>query len=212
MAALEALAALHAEHGHLQEVILQNFVPHQHYYGAGRPRSPTPPPANIGAPGRRRTEPDAPAWACEVTLTRDDGADHARTAADARGRHPGSAEPVGLVVRARSCLVPPPRRTPAPTAITSPQNTRSHRPVQVRTHPREHGYGAFSERLCVYPGFIDPEWPAGACWTSSSGTTGRSSHVNGSGRNRELVIAPDLAGRAIDDAGSQRRRADAPSS
>ena len=28
VAALEALAAVHAEHGHLQEVILQNFVPH----------------------------------------------------------------------------------------------------------------------------------------------------------------------------------------
>jgi FO synthase len=33
IASLEALAALHAEHGHLQEVILQNFVPHQSYYG-----------------------------------------------------------------------------------------------------------------------------------------------------------------------------------
>jgi FO synthase len=32
--ALEALAAVHAEHGHLQEVILQNFVPHPRYYGA----------------------------------------------------------------------------------------------------------------------------------------------------------------------------------
>src|SRR5450759_3194363 len=30
---LEALAAAHSEHGHLQEVILQNFVPHQRYYG-----------------------------------------------------------------------------------------------------------------------------------------------------------------------------------
>src|SRR5271155_1951163 len=30
---LEALAAAHAEHGHIQEVILQNFVPHQRYYG-----------------------------------------------------------------------------------------------------------------------------------------------------------------------------------
>ncbi|HEY8865792.1 MAG TPA: 7,8-didemethyl-8-hydroxy-5-deazariboflavin synthase subunit CofG, partial [Solirubrobacteraceae bacterium] len=28
VASLEALAAVHAEHGHLQEVILQNFVPH----------------------------------------------------------------------------------------------------------------------------------------------------------------------------------------
>src|SRR5918993_5358529 len=33
VAALEALAAVHAEHGHLQEVILQNFVPHRRYYG-----------------------------------------------------------------------------------------------------------------------------------------------------------------------------------
>ena len=33
VAALEALAAVHAEYGHLQEVILQNFVPHRRYYG-----------------------------------------------------------------------------------------------------------------------------------------------------------------------------------
>src|SRR5687767_14193002 len=33
LAALDALAAVHAEHGHLQEVILQNFVPHRRYYG-----------------------------------------------------------------------------------------------------------------------------------------------------------------------------------
>ena len=33
IAALERLAELHERHGHLQEVILQNFVPHQSYYG-----------------------------------------------------------------------------------------------------------------------------------------------------------------------------------
>src|SRR5205085_3635815 len=33
MQSLEKLAELHAEHGHIQEVILQNFVPHQRYYG-----------------------------------------------------------------------------------------------------------------------------------------------------------------------------------
>ena len=33
VASLEALAELHAEYGHLQEVILQNFVPHPRYYG-----------------------------------------------------------------------------------------------------------------------------------------------------------------------------------
>ncbi|HEY8809184.1 MAG TPA: 7,8-didemethyl-8-hydroxy-5-deazariboflavin synthase subunit CofG, partial [Solirubrobacterales bacterium] len=30
---LEAIARLHAEYGHIQEVILQNFVPHPRYYG-----------------------------------------------------------------------------------------------------------------------------------------------------------------------------------
>src|ERR1700690_2411390 len=33
LASLQALAEVHAEYGHLQEVILQNFVPHQRYYG-----------------------------------------------------------------------------------------------------------------------------------------------------------------------------------
>ena len=33
MASLEALAEVHARHGHLQEVILQNFVPHPRYHG-----------------------------------------------------------------------------------------------------------------------------------------------------------------------------------
>src|SRR6185436_16656097 len=32
--ALRALAEVNAEHGHVQEVILQNFVPHPRYYGA----------------------------------------------------------------------------------------------------------------------------------------------------------------------------------
>src|SRR3954463_15998800 len=34
IAALEAIAALHTEYGHVQEVILQNFVAHPRYYGA----------------------------------------------------------------------------------------------------------------------------------------------------------------------------------
>src|SRR5919201_101179 len=33
IASLEALAAIHERHGHIQEVILQNFVPHPSYYG-----------------------------------------------------------------------------------------------------------------------------------------------------------------------------------
>ena len=40
---------LHERYGHLQEVILQNFVPHPRYHGARLPRSPTQQPALGGA-------------------------------------------------------------------------------------------------------------------------------------------------------------------
>src|SRR5256714_5797137 len=33
IASLEALAEVHERHGHIQEVIIQNFVPHPRYYG-----------------------------------------------------------------------------------------------------------------------------------------------------------------------------------
>src|SRR4051794_11973043 len=78
VAALEALADVQREHGHLQEVILQNFVPHPRYYGAepaeiadraqlseaasgrlGRPR----------ADGRPHGEPaPLPGWATPISL------------------------------------------------------------------------------------------------------------------------------------------------
>src|SRR3712207_321551 len=67
--ALEALAALHRRHGHLQEVILQNFVPHRRYYGEE--------PAEIATEAAEafwrsglHAGPDVPApeWASPVTL------------------------------------------------------------------------------------------------------------------------------------------------
>src|SRR3954462_3379751 len=62
--ALRALADLHAEYGHLQEVILQNFVPHPRYYGAE--------PAQI-ADEAQRTDThgallDLPDWADPISL------------------------------------------------------------------------------------------------------------------------------------------------
>src|ERR671917_395665 len=61
VAALEAIAGVHREHGHIQEVILQNFVPHPRYYGAE--------PAEIADEAQREQshgEPEAmPPWADE---------------------------------------------------------------------------------------------------------------------------------------------------
>jgi FO synthase len=62
--ALEALASVHAEYGHLQEVILQNFVPHRRYYGEE--------PAEIAEEaqlsGVAGDASELPPWATEVTL------------------------------------------------------------------------------------------------------------------------------------------------
>src|SRR5829696_789223 len=62
--ALEALAAVHAEYGHLQEIILQNFVPHRRYYGEE--------PAEIADEAQRSGAAgiplELPSWATEVTL------------------------------------------------------------------------------------------------------------------------------------------------
>src|SRR6202043_3688798 len=68
MASLQALAELHERYGHIQEVILQNFVPHQRYYGQE--------PAQIADAASRdywrtgvadgRPELPLPDWACPV--------------------------------------------------------------------------------------------------------------------------------------------------
>ena len=94
-ASLEAIAKLHERHGHIQEVILQNYVPHQNYYGRE--------PAEIADAATReywRTgvwdgpHLDAPEWACEVTLE-----DMKRLVREARRLMPG----VGIQVPPNLC-------------------------------------------------------------------------------------------------------------
>src|SRR3954470_6218082 len=59
--ALEAIAAVHAEYGHVQEVILQNFVAHPRYYGAEVAEIADR--AQGTGDGARGTEVAPPAWA-----------------------------------------------------------------------------------------------------------------------------------------------------
>ncbi|MEI2700829.1 MAG: 5-amino-6-(D-ribitylamino)uracil--L-tyrosine 4-hydroxyphenyl transferase CofH [Baekduia sp.] len=72
VAALEALARVHAEHGHLQEVILQNVVPHRRYYGEEPAEIATGAAERFWRTGlREEAAPLAgglPAWANPVTL------------------------------------------------------------------------------------------------------------------------------------------------
>jgi FO synthase len=152
VAALEALAEVHAEYGHLQEVILQNFVPHPRYYGAE--------PAEIADEAQRSQthgEPAAlPGWAQEVTL-----------------------DDMRLLVRECRRLMPdvgvqiPPNLSDwwlplvdegatdlgglsANGDHISPEHPfpSVHR-MRKQLAPR--GY-ALTERLCVYPQYMDPAW------------------------------------------------------
>src|SRR6202163_2315907 len=157
---LEALAAVHAEFGHLQEVILQNFVPHQRYYGQE--------PAQIAdaaardywrtgvADGRPRLP--LPDWASPVSI--DDMkrliAEPARLMPDVGIQIPPNlADWWGELVAAGATDL---GGLSANGDHISPEHPFPS-PHQVRKALQEDGY-ALTERLCVYPRYIDPEWLA----------------------------------------------------
>ncbi len=159
VAALEALAAVHAEHGHLQEVILQNFVPHDSYYGRE--------PAQIAdAAAQRRwstgigdaPDRELPAWATPVSI-----AQMKRLVAEARRLMPdvGVQVPPNLagwwpeLVRAGATDL---GGLSANGDHISPEHPFPS-PREVRKRLAADGV-ALTERLCVYPRYIDQEWIA----------------------------------------------------
>jgi FO synthase len=205
LAALEALAAVHAEFGHLQEIIIQNFVPHQSYYGQEPAQIATEAAAaywrtgivsNPPTPGHRGTQPDAPSWSSEVTIE----------------------DLVELIVRTRELMpgvgiqVPPNLSDWWPELVAagatdlgglsangdhiSPEHPFPS-PAHVRRRLAQDGY-ALSERLCVYPDFIDPEWLAQGVLDLVKTDYWSFIPRRGSGRRGEVTVGPDVAGRAIE--------------
>ncbi len=161
MASLQALAEIQAQHGHLQEVILQNFVPHQRYYGQE--------PAEIATAAAERywrtgladgPELPLPAWACEVTLS-----DMKRLVAEAARLLPG----VGIQIPPNLADWWPELVAAGATDLGGLSSNGDHispehpfpSPHQVRKRLAADGV-ALTERLCVYPGYIGPEWVAPA--------------------------------------------------
>jgi FO synthase len=157
--ALEALAAVHAEHGHLQEVILQNFVPHQSYYGQE--------PAEIAEAASKeywRTglgegpQLDRPKWSTPVDLT-----DMKRLIAEAQRLLPG----VGIQVPPNLADWWPELVAAGATDLGGLSANGDHispehpfpSPHKVRKRLADDGV-ALTERLCVYGEYIDPEWVA----------------------------------------------------
>jgi FO synthase len=199
MASLEALAAVHAEYGHLQEVILQNFVPHQSYYGRE--------PADIAdaaareywSTGLAQSPPvERPEWATAVGIE-----DMVRLVTECRRLMPdvGVQVPPNLadwwpeLVRAGATDL---GGLSANGDHISPEHPFPS-PHQIRRRLAPLGY-ALTERLCVYPQFIDPEWLAQGVLDVIKLRYWSFIPRRGSGRREERPVAPHLAPRAIEKA------------
>jgi FO synthase len=196
VAALEALAAVHSRHGHIQEVILQNFVPHQSYYGRE--------PADIADAASSRywrtgvsdgPELDLPPWACPVSLE-----DLTALVAEARRLLPG----VGVQVPPNLSEWWPSLVAAGATDLGGLSANGDHispehpfpSPTQVRKALAADGF-ALSERLCVYPEYIDPEWISQPVLDVIKSTYWSFIPRRGSGRRGELSVADDVAPRAV---------------
>jgi len=226
VASLEALAELHAEYGHLQEVILQNFVPHPRYYGqevaeiadeaarerweegggvpplagffAGDAQSPS---EGVGG-AKNRTPlpggtppPSLPQWASPVGVE-----DIKRLIRECRRLMPD----VGIQV--------PPNLSDAWAELVeagatdlgglsangdhiSPEHAFPS-PHEVRKKLAPKGY-ALTERLCVYPQYMDSEWMEQGVLDVIKLKYWSFIPRRGSGRRREEQIEPKLAEQAI---------------
>jgi FO synthase len=197
VASLEELARLHERHGHIQEVILQNFVPHQSYYGQE--------PAQIADAATREywqtgvwsgPEQGAPEWACEVTIE-----DMKRLVAEARRLMPdvGIQIPPNLsdwwieLVRAGATDL---GGLSANGDHISPEHPFPS-PSSVRKRLRAEGL-ALAERLCVYPEYIDPEWISRPVMDVIKASYWSFIPRRGSGRGvAPFSVAPDAASRAV---------------
>jgi FO synthase len=196
LASLEKLAELHARHGHIQEVILQNFVPHQSYYGQE--------PAEIATDAARaywRTgvadgpQLPAPKWASPVSIE-----DMKRLIAQARRVMPD----VGIQVPPNLSDWWPELVQAGATDLGGLSANGDHispehpfpSPVQVRKRLQADGY-ALTERLCVYPEYIDPEWISRPVMDVIKTMYWSFIPRRGSGRRAEVAIADDVAPRAV---------------
>jgi FO synthase len=192
IAALEALAAVHAEHGHLQEVILQNFVPHPRYYGAE--------PADIADEAQRGERPagtplELPSWATPISLD-----DMSVLVRECRRLMPD----VGIQIPPNLSDWWMPLVAEGATDLgglsangdhISPEHPfPSVHQMRKRLAPR--GY-ALTERLCVYPQYMDSTWLEQGVLDAIKTTYWSFIPRRGSGRREDRPIRSELVPGAI---------------
>jgi FO synthase len=197
--ALEAIAAVQAEHGHIQEVILQNFVPHPRYYGAEV--------ADIADEASKRrwtstsgktvgSELPLPEWASPVSVD-----DMKLLIAESKRLMPD----VGVQVPPNLADWWPELVEAGATDLGGLSSNGDHispeepfpSPHQVRKELAPRGY-ALTERLCAYPQYLDPEWMEQGVLDVVKLKYWSFIPRRGSGRRQENPPAPEIAPRAIE--------------
>jgi FO synthase len=196
VAALEALAAVHAEHGHLQEVILQNYVPHRRYYGEEVADVATAAAEAYWRTGLKEAlDVPAPAWSSPVSL-----ADLKGLVAVARELLPD----VGIQVPPNLSEFWPELVAAGATDLGGLSANGDHispehpfpSPHQVRKRLAADGV-ALTERLCVYPQYIEPGWVDQGVLDVIKARFWSFIPRRGSGRREERAIRRDLVPGAI---------------
>ena len=230
VASLEAIAASHQRHGHIQEVILQNFVPHPRYYGQEVADI-----ADVASTNRWTDESQralesgiAPRFAKpSATQPRTPG----REAEDVRAGGEASplpdwATPVTLHDMKR--LIGEARRLMPDVGIQVPPNLADWWDELVEAgatdlgglssngdhispeHPFPSPHQvrkrlaprgyALSERLCAYPQYLDPDWMEQGVLDVVKLKYWSFIPRRGSGRRQETPPEPSLAPRAVERA------------
>jgi FO synthase len=223
---LEAIAQLHDRYGHIQEVILQNFVPHPRYYGAEvadiadaasrdrwREGGGVPPRGGVlffapatTSDGRKALEakrpasggtppPSLPEWATSVSVD-----DIKRLIGQCRELMPD----VGIQIPPNLSDAWPELVEAGATDLGGLSANGDHispeepfpSPHQVRKELWPRGY-ALTERLCVYPQYMDPEWVEQGVLDVVKLKYWSFIPRRGSGRRSEETIDPGLAPEAI---------------
>ncbi|HEV7483005.1 MAG TPA: 5-amino-6-(D-ribitylamino)uracil--L-tyrosine 4-hydroxyphenyl transferase CofH [Solirubrobacterales bacterium] len=218
--ALEALAQMHERYGHLQEVILQNFVPHPKYYGAEVADI-----ADQAARARWEGDGDDPSLATdgEARPGPSPSPSNGAGAADGGLPMPAWASPVGIGEIKR--LIQESKRLMPDVGVQIPPNladwwpelveagatdlgglsangdhiSPEHAfpsPHQVRKELAPKGF-ALTERLCVYPQYMDSEWMEQGVLDVIKLKYWSFIPRRGSGRRSEESPAPGLAEAAI---------------
>ncbi len=215
---LEALAGLHAEYGHLQEIILQNFVPHPRYYGREvaeiADRAALERWGGDGVPSVGATAVEAPPEGTPSPLSQD-----GQPAGLPDWASPISVEDIKRLIRECKRLMPdvgvqvPPNLSDAWAELVeagatdlgglsangdhiSPEHAFPS-PHEVRKELAPNGY-ALTERLCVYPQYMDADWMEQGVLDVIKLKYWSFIPRRGSGRRREESLDSKLAPQAIE--------------